>query len=58
MLPLPLVTTSSAGFMITPRRCDNLVFFGLILALLTYLYILYFVAYISMFPFHQYQSEV
>jgi hypothetical protein len=39
-------------------RCDNLVFFGLILVILTYLYIHYFVAYISMFPFHQYQSEV
>jgi hypothetical protein len=40
------------------KRCDNYVFFGLILALLTYLYIHYFVAYISMFLFHQYQSEV
>jgi len=39
-------------------RCDNLVFFGLILAILTYLYIHYFVAYIRMFPFHQYQSKL
>jgi len=39
-------------------RCDNLVFFGLILALLTYFTFFTFVAYIRMFPFHQYQSEV
>jgi len=38
-------------------RCDNLVFFGLILAILTYLYIHYFVAYISMFPFQTLSSR-
>jgi hypothetical protein len=39
-------------------QCDNQVFLGLYyLYLLTFTFIT-FVAYISMFPFHQYQSEV